>query len=82
VGKMTAAQLADDASPKAARELVRRMLHGTEAEHVAARAVMNTPSSPRLSRNIAMAMALEQQARADKMRLDVAREVRTAEEGY
>ncbi len=82
VRKMTAEQLAKDSSPGAARELVRRLLHGTQAEHIAASNVMNRPRSQRLSRNLAMAMALEQQKRANDMRLRTQREMRLAEEGY
>ena len=82
VRKMTAGQLADNAGFDAARELVRRMLHGTPAEHAAASAVMNPPRSPRLARNLAMAMALEQQKRANAMNLRVQREMQRAEEGY
>lgn len=81
VSQMTAEQLAEKASPAAARELVRRLLHGTEAEHAGVAAVMNRPRSPRLQRNMAMAMALEQQKRANDMRLRTEREIRMAEQG-
>jgi len=81
VGEMTAEQLAEKATPAAARELVRRMLHGTEAEHAGAAAVMNRPRSARLNRNLAMGMALEQQKRANDMRLRAEREIRMAEYG-
>jgi len=80
--KMTAEQLAEDASSSAAVELVRRMFHGTPAEHKAASSVMSRPRSPRLSRNLAMAMALEQQKRAGEMGLRMERDTRMAEEGY
>ena len=46
VTQMTAEQLAEKASPAAARELVRRLLHGTEAENASAAAVMSRPRSP------------------------------------
>jgi len=82
VASMTAAELAEDAGPAAARELVRRLLEGTPAEHAAAAAVMNTPPSPRLARNLAMAMALAQQKRANEMRVRAARHMRMAEQGY
>lgn len=82
VRKMSAEQLARDSGPGAARELVRRLLHGTQAEHIAASNVMNRPRSQRLSRNLAMAMALEQQKRANDMRLRTQREMRLAEQGY
>ena len=82
VSKMTARQLADKASLPAAKELVRRMNHGTEAEHAAASAVVNRPQSPRLRRNLVMAMALETQQRAHANRARYEREARMAEEGY
>lgn len=82
VKKMTAEELAEDSSPRAAKERVRRMFHGTPAEHAAASGVMSRPRSARLSRNMAMAMALEQQQRANRMRMRVERETRLAEQGY
>ena len=82
VSQMTAEQLAEDASAAAARELVRRLLHGAPAERAAASSVMKRPRSPRLMRNLAVAMALAQQKRANDMRLSVERETRMMEEGY
>ena len=67
VGKMTAEELAKDASPSAARELARRMVRGTPGEHAAASGAINCWSSPRLARNMAMAMALEVQKRPQEM---------------
>jgi len=81
VNQMTAEQLAKRADPAAARELVRRLFHGTEAEHAGAAAVMNRPRSMRLSRNLAMAMASENQKRASEMKLRVEREIRETEQG-
>lgn len=80
--KMTAEQLAKNASLSAATELVRRSSHGTPAERAAASSMMNRPRSPRLSRNLAMAMALELKRRADNMRVRTERNMRMAEEGY
>ena len=79
--QMTAEQLAENASVSAARELVRRLSHGTAAERAAASSVTNRPRSARLARNLAMAMALKQQKRAYEMRLRVQRNMRMAEEG-
>ena len=81
VTEMTADELAEDASMPAARELVRRMCDGTPAEHADASRVMTSPRSPRLARNLAMAMALAQQKRANEMRLRVEREQRMMMEG-
>ena len=81
VSAMTAAELGEDASMPAARELVRRMLQGTSAEHAEAARVMNAPRTPRLARNLAMAMALAQQKRANDMRLRNEREIRMYEQG-
>ena len=80
--KMTAEQLAENASMSAAVELVRRAFHGTPAERSAASRVMSRPRSSRLSRNLAMAMALEQKKRAEDRRVSVEREMRRVEEGY
>ena len=82
VGQMTVDQLAEDAGPLAARELVRRSLYGAPAESAAASSAMNHPRSPRLARNLAVAMALEQQKRANDMRIRNEREMRMVEQGY
>ncbi len=81
-GKMTAEQLAGNASMSAATELVRRMFQGTPAERTAASSMMSRPRSARLARNLAMAMALEQKKRADDMRIRMEGNMRMAEEGY
>ena len=82
VSKMTPAQLAEDSSPPAAKELVRRMYHGTDAQRAAASHVVNNVRSPRLRRNLAMAMALETQKRANAMRARTQREMQMSEQGY
>lgn len=82
VSTMTAEQLAENSSPRAAKELIRRMYHGTEAERAPAARVINSPQSPRLRRNLAMAMALQMQNRANAMRVRNEREMRMAEQGY
>ena len=82
VSKMTAQQLAEDSSPRAAKELVRRMYHGTNAERATASSVINHPQSQRLRRNLAMAMAYEMRNRANTMRNRAEREMQMAEEGY
>ena len=81
VAEKTAEVLAEDASMPAARELVRRMCDGTAAEHAEASRVMTAPRSPRLARNLAMAMALAQQKRANDHRLRVEREMQMIEQG-
>ena len=63
VANMTAEELAKNASPPAARELARRIAEGTGEEQSAAAAAMRNSPSPRLARNMAMAMALQQQKR-------------------
>ena len=80
--QMTAEKLGEDSSPGAARELVRRFFSGEPAERAGAASVMHSPHSPRLTRNLAMAMALEQQKRAQAMRVNVERNMRMAEQGY
>jgi len=82
VGSMTSDELAKNASAAAARELVRRMLDGTPAEQAAVSSLMTHPQSPRLARNLAMAMALAQQKRASQMRLQVERNIQMVERGY
>jgi len=82
VTKMTAEQLAENSSHAAAKELIRRMHHGTDTERDAAVRVVNGPVSPRLRRNLAMAMALQAQKRANAMHARSEREMRLAEQGY
>jgi len=82
VTTVTAAQLAENSSHTAAKELVRRMYYGTDTERAAATRVINGPQSPRLRRNLAMAMALQAQKRANAMHARNMREMRLAEEGY
>lgn len=82
VSKMTAEQLVKDASMAAARELIRRLDDGTPAERTAASGAMDGRQSARLTRNLAMARALEQQKRANEMKLRMERDRRMAEQGY
>jgi len=82
VGRMTPEQLAENASMAAAMELLRRLDQGPPAERAACSRAMNGPRSARLTRNLAMARALQQQKRANEMRLRAEREMRMAEEGY
>ena len=58
----------------AERWLARRMFHGTGAESAAASSAISTYKSPRLARNLAVAMALEQQKRAQNMAVQTQRE--------
>ena len=71
---MTADELAGNASAVAARELARRMTEGSPAERAAAGSALNRRSSPRLIRNFAMAMALQQQKKASDMNLRIQRD--------
>jgi len=82
VGKMTPEQLVKDASMGAARELLRRQHEGTPAERAAANKAMSGSRSARLTRNLAMAMALRQQNRAHEMNVRMRREMQTAERGH
>ncbi len=73
VSKMTASELAKNASPQAARELARRMVHGTQAEQAAVSSAIYTWTNPRLARNLAVAMALAQQKRQLEMMRQIER---------
>jgi len=78
---MTSRELAENASAAAARELARRMFHGTEAERASASSAVNCWSSPRLGRNMAIAMALEQQKKAQELARRMEEERRMMMEG-
>ncbi len=58
---MTSQELAENAGFMAARELARRMMDGTPAEQASVTSILHRYRTPRLARNLAMAMALEQQ---------------------
>ena len=79
---MTADQLAQDASMPAARELTRRMTTGTGTERTAASAAIDRWRSSRLTRNLAMAMALAAQKKALDANVRMSRDQRMATEGY
>jgi len=79
---MTADDLAQDASVPAARELSRRMTTGTQAEHMAAAGAIDRWRSARLTRNMAMAMALAAQKKALDGNVRMNRDQRMAREGY
>lgn len=79
---MTADDLAQDASVPAARELTRRMTSGTSAERTAASTAIDRWRSSRLTRNLAMAMALAAQKRALDANVRMSRDQRMASEGY
>ncbi|KPK83517.1 MAG: hypothetical protein AMJ81_08080 [Phycisphaerae bacterium SM23_33] len=81
VGSMSAQELAESASVPAARELARRMVSGTPAEQAAASSAITCRRSPRLARNLAMAMALEQQKRQQQLMLQMRRHQQMAVEG-
>ena len=81
VGKMTEVELARNASADAAFELARRMSRGLPAQRVAAANATRLHGSPRLMRNMAMAMAVEAQRRQQEMQRRMAQRVRWAEEG-
>ena len=68
---MTAQQLAQDAGVPAAIELARRIASRNPQEQVAAAQVMADCRNPRLARNLAMAMTLQQQ----KTRQEIIRQV-------
>ena len=74
VANMTATQLAEDASPAAARELARRMIRGTMEQQKQASLAISQCRSPRLARNLAMAMALENQKKQQQMMLQAERQ--------
>lgn len=80
--KMTVEQLAENASMEAAVELLRRQREGSRAERAAASKAIDRPRSARLTRNLAMAMALQQQNRANQMHVRMERERQMAERGY
>ena len=82
VRQMTAEQLAEAASVPAARELIRRRNEGDAAERAAAASVMSHPGSARLARNLTIAMALEQQKRANDMAVSMERDNRMARRGF
>ena len=75
VSGMTVEELPADASLLAARELARRTVTGTPAEQAAASSAITRCTDPRLRRNLAMAMALEQQKKQQQVmrRLEVNR---------
>ena len=79
---MTADDLAKNASVPAARELTRRMTTGTHAERIAVSSAMNRWPSARLTRNMAMAMALRAQKKALAGNVRMSRDQRIAREGY
>ena len=79
---MTADDLAQDASVPAARELSRRMTTGTQAEHMAAAGAIDRWRSARLTRNMAMSMALAAQKKALDGNVRMNRDQRMAREGY
>ena len=78
---MASHELAQNASPQAARELVRRMYHGTDAERMSATSVIVNPS-PRLGRNLAVAMSLELQKKQQENMRRMRESIRQAEQGY
>lgn len=79
---MTAEGLAKDASVPAARELTRRMTAGTATERMSASTAIDRWRSTRLTRNMAMAMALAAQKRAHDANVRMGRDQRMATEGY
>lgn len=81
VSTMSAEELAKNASVPAARELARRMSSGTQAERVAASSAINCWRTPRLTRNLAMAMALGAQKRANEMNVRMRRDQQIARDG-
>ena len=81
MAQRTAEALATDASAAAAQELARRMSEGTPAERAAAAGAIQTHPSARLTRNMAMAMALEAQKRQNAMMVEMQRRMREVEHG-
>ena len=81
VANMTAEELADNGSFQAARELTRRMTSGTMNDRAAVSIAINARKSMRLGRNLASAMALEQQKRMQNMVRQVEGNRRMAEDG-
>lgn len=79
---MSADDLAKNASMPAVRELTRRMTTGTPAERIAVSSAMNRWPSGRLTRNMAMAMALAAQKKALDSNVRMSRDQRMAREGY
>ena len=64
---MTADELAKDASVPAAQQLAHRMFNGTQPQKAAVSSAIMQHRRPRLARNMAMAMALEQQKKQQEM---------------
>ncbi|GAF98136.1 unnamed protein product, partial [marine sediment metagenome] len=79
---MAADDLAKNASVPAARELTRRMTTGTAAERTAASTAIDRWRTGRLTRNMAMAMALAAQKRALDSNVRMGRDRRMARRGY
>ena len=79
---MTVDDLAQNASVPAARELTRRMATGTQAERIGVSSAMSRWPSARLTRNMAMAMALAAQKKALDGNVRMSRDQRIAREGY
>lgn len=82
VKQMTATQLAVDASAEAAYELAHRMSGGNMAERNAAVAAVRDNPSPRLARNMAMALTAEAQKRQAQVMAEMQKNIRMSEEGY
>ncbi len=78
---MTVDQLVQNASPGAAHELAKRMVNGQPADQAAAAVAIRNCSNPRLARNLAMAIALEQQKKQKQMMQEIERQVEFVE-GY
>jgi hypothetical protein len=81
VRRMTATELASDAGVAAGEELARRMTHGTPSQQAAVASAIHTHRSPRLTRNLAMAMALEAQRKQQGMMTEAERTRRMAMDG-
>lgn len=78
---MTGQQLAEDAGPSAAHELARRMTAGTSAERMDAVSAVQRHSTPRLTQNLAVAMALQVSNRQAQVQADLERKIRMNREG-
>ena len=78
---MTAEELAKDAGSMAAMELARRMVNGTPAEQASASSAFNHWPSPRLARNLAMAMAVESQKKQQQRMRELEIQQRMVEYG-
>ncbi len=78
--RMTEQELAKDAGVLAARELARRMSgEGNPASQAAAADAIRRFGSPRLARNLSLALAAEQQKRHARMMVQIERETQASE---